>query len=800
MKTKIELTYGLPQKELVEKLYFHQRQSEVSERALGFYLLDMQRRNAFQPEKDAASWARKHLQGCNHPQKLIHLAKCLEELPQMAEAFSQAAVPWTKIREVARVASPEAEGVWLELARRSTSREIERAVVGVKRGDLPGQGLKARRVKYVERLTFSAAEKVIWGQAIRKIMGEIGKGATPVKAAIKIAHLALLTDPEGNVPGRKPHGWGLCTIVLHIGADGKRWIDTEEGRLEVDRETFEEIARSDVRTIEVKDIAGEGECPAIRFGERGKVAPEDRDRPVSPELKAAVLLRDGACVICQSREDLTPHHLDSHADGGKSDVTKLLTLCLSCQGRVHAGDLVLWIEEDGTVSARDREGVVVTKPRSAAEVLAEAGEECPLETLERRGTPEREAAPEVASETSELYSLDDLPSELSAAQWRALDGVIEWSPSQRTFLFHPEGLFRPEGESLFAEILAAAAKEPPREAVAPAAPGVRPGTFDDFVGQGRAVENLLFAARAAKARGEPLGHVILSGEPGLGKTTVARLLARECGSGLEEIVAGNIGDPHQLVSLLSRLPKGAFLLIDEIHALEKDCEECLYTAMDDGTVSVVLRQGARTRIVRVRLEPFTLVGATTRLGALCEPFRARFRIRERLEPYVDEDLAEVVVRAAGRMGTEASPEAAREVARRSKGTPREALRILERALDVTQLSEASSIESDHVVQAAERLGIDRHGLDPVERRAVKLLLRLGRPLGEEALAARVGVDRGTFHEVHEPWLERAGLIERTERGRVATEEARRLYGREAGADSGARSPGPSWILSSKLGP
>ena len=232
------------------------------------------------------------------------------------------------------------------------------------------------------------------------------------------------------------------------------------------------------------------------------------------------------------------------------------------------------------------------------------------------------------------------------------------------------------------------------------------------------------------------------------------------------------------------------VFVDEVHGLGKDCEEFLYGALDEGLVSVILRDGVRARPVRVRLEPFTLVAATTKLGALSEAFRSRFRLRERLEPYGEEDIAEVVVRAAARLGTAASPEAAREVARRSRGTPREAIRILERARDIAQLAMAPGIELAHVGHAAERLGIDERGLDRVEVAALQLLLALGRPLGIEALAARLGVDLETFRSVHEPWLERSGFIERTDRGRAATEEARKLYGAkaEAAAARGARGP------------
>jgi Holliday junction DNA helicase RuvB len=182
--------------------------------------------------------------------------------------------------------------------------------------------------------------------------------------------------------------------------------------------------------------------------------------------------------------------------------------------------------------------------------------------------------------------------------------------------------------------------------------------------------------------------------------------------------------------------------------------------------------------VRIRIEPFTLVAATTRVGALSAPFRSRFRHVERLEPYGEEEIATVVKGVAVRLGTVVSPEAAREVARRARGTPREAMRILDRARDVAQMSGVRWISLAHVGQAAERLGIDEHGLDRVEQAAVRLLIERGRPMGREALAARLGVDLETYRDVHEPWLERSDLVERTEAGRVATAKSRALYDEE----------------------
>jgi Holliday junction DNA helicase RuvB len=425
--------------------------------------------------------------------------------------------------------------------------------------------------------------------------------------------------------------------------------------------------------------------------------------------------------------------------------------------------------DKGRVTARDRDGNVVGEPRAAAEVLAGAGDDSPLETVVLQG--ERPAG-EVTPPRS---LLDDLPGELSAPEWRALEEIVEWSPGHGAFCL------RSDAEIFSAAELFKNARE--IEEAPSASPAHGPEKLGDFDGPSRVLDDLLLAARAARGRGEVLGHVLLSGLPGLGKTTLARRLARECGGGIEEVVAAGIRDPYQLVSLLVRLKPGQFLFLDEVHALDRACEESLYSALAERCVNVLLREHGRTRTLRVRLEPFTLVAATTRLGALSEPFRSRFAHRERLEPYSERELCELVTRAAVKLGTEATEEAAHEVARRSRGTPREAIRLLERSRDVAQVASSGEsahvvvkLDADHVVEAASRLGIDERGLGREEQAVIELLVGRGRPLGLAAIAARLGIDLDTLREVYEPWLERCGLTERTERGRVATEEARMLYG------------------------
>jgi hypothetical protein len=406
MKVTIELVHGLPEKELIERIHFHHRQGEVSDRALAFYLLEMQKSGIHRPLKDAAEWAWTHLRR-SRADKLVLLARYLEELPEIDAAFAAGEVPWTKVREIARVAMRETERKWLHLARTGTSREVEEAVSRAKRGDEPHRGFKARPPKYLWQLRLLGEEKAVVDKAMRKIGSEMPKGSTPARWLTEMSRRTL-SGQAGQAPGKKAASAFL--VVLHVGKDGKPWAETDEGRVEIDRAVVEEALREGARAIQVRDVEGAGVSTAIRFGERGKAAPEDRDETVSAELKEAVIARDGGCcVLCRCREDLSPHHLDSHAGGGKSAMHRLVTLCGRCHGAVHAGDIILRVEEDGSVTALDREGKEIGKILSAAEVLADAGEECPLETIAIRGEPSRS---EAGAGPPPLASLETLPSEL----------------------------------------------------------------------------------------------------------------------------------------------------------------------------------------------------------------------------------------------------------------------------------------------------------------------------------------------------------------------------------------------------
>ena len=305
---------------------------------------------------------------------------------------------------------------------------------------------------------------------------------------------------------------------------------------------------------------------------------------------------------------------------------------------------------------------------------------------------------------------------------------------------------------------------------------LRPATFGEFVGQKRAVENLRIALRAANGRGEPLDHVLLSGGPGLGKTSLARILAGELGTRLHAATGPALERPRDLVGLLTQLEDGDVFFIDEVHRTPVAVEEYLYTAMEDFTVDFTLDTGPNARILPLPLKRFTLVGATTREGLLSSPFRGRFGLVERLSPYPDEDLVLILNRSAGILEVTLGKDAAALIASRSRGTPRIANRFLRRVRDFAQVSGTNAINGSLAADALERLGVDHHGLEDLDRRVLACLAASTAPVGLKTISAAVGETEDTIEEVYEPHLLRSGFLQKTSRGRLITSAGRRAIG------------------------
>ena len=303
--------------------------------------------------------------------------------------------------------------------------------------------------------------------------------------------------------------------------------------------------------------------------------------------------------------------------------------------------------------------------------------------------------------------------------------------------------------------------------------GLRPKTLDEYIGQDSVKENIKMCIEAAKQRGDALDHVLLYGPPGLGKTTLSMIIAHEMGVNIRTTSGPAIEKPGDLAALLTNLEKGDVLFIDEIHRLSRQVEEILYPALEDYALDIIMGKGPAARSIRIELNKFTLIGATTRSGQLSAPLRDRFGIIERLELYKPEQLADIIQRSAVILGVPCDLDGARELACRSRGTPRIANRMLRRTRDYAQIMGDGRITKDIARFALDRLEIDDLGLDKLDRRMLKMIINGygGGPVGLQTLAAAIGEEAITLEDVCEPYLMQLGFISKTPRGRVATQLA-----------------------------
>jgi holliday junction DNA helicase RuvB len=312
---------------------------------------------------------------------------------------------------------------------------------------------------------------------------------------------------------------------------------------------------------------------------------------------------------------------------------------------------------------------------------------------------------------------------------------------------------------------------------------LRPRSFDEFVGQRSLVGNLQVYIQAARSREEPLDHLLLSGLPGLGKTTLAHVVSREMGVECRITSGPALVRPGDLAGILTNLARGDLLFIDEIHRLPAAVEEYLYSAMEEFAIDIMIDQGPSARSVRVPLQQFTLVGATTREGMLSAPFRSRFGLVERLDPYAPEELTRIATRTAGRLGIDIAPEAAELVALRCRGTPRICNRFVKRLRDFAQVEGDGAIGGEIAASGLARLGIDENGFQELDRRILAAMHRSGGPLGLKSIAAIVGEEDETVEDVYEPFLITHGWIVRTPRGRRLTPQGVEWAEEHVGASS-----------------
>ena len=308
--------------------------------------------------------------------------------------------------------------------------------------------------------------------------------------------------------------------------------------------------------------------------------------------------------------------------------------------------------------------------------------------------------------------------------------------------------------------------------------GLRPQRLDDFIGQSHVKENLKIFIEAAKLRGEPLDHVLFYGPPGLGKTTLAGIIANELGVDIKITSGPAIGRAADLAAILTNLDENDVLFIDEIHRLNRSVEEVLYSAMEDYVLDIVIGKGPSARSIRLDIAKFTLIGATTRAGSLSAPLRDRFGVIDKFEVYESDELINIIGRSASLLGVTADEDALHEMARCSRGTPRVANRILKRVRDFAQVSGKSHIDFETAQQSLSALGVDALGLEKLDREILDAIITRfnGGPVGIDTIAASIGEERITIEDAYEPYLIQQGLLYRTQKGRMATELAYKHLG------------------------
>ncbi len=575
----LELCAGLHPGEAERRLAQANRAGDMGARAVSFYLVDLADRGAHQELGFHCVVQYAETRFGIQPRttrEYLAIGRALDELPQIDRALREGRLFWSQTRLLARIATPETEAAWLEWAGHRTVRQIAAHVRQREKGDLPADPARRRihATTYKVEGRLNAIQWEIWNNARAKIEAETSQPVSDTEMIMQAAMQLLETRPDGSVPGRTPVNDAHYRVVVQVPADGgPAAVRTADGPVELD---------SDTRTASL--------------GDDEPVPLDQRDKPTPPKVRRKILKRDGfRCVCCGAKKNLTIHHKVWRRFGGPTAPGNLMTLCEDCHSLVHDRKLVIRGVVPDDLRFLDGDG------RPIASLGKEVLREMKVGARAPRPRP---------------VSFQDIPSDADIRWWAGHQHLLRWADRGGELEFTPGfPLEELPGDD-------AGARAPRHDKVA---------KLDDLVGQEQVVANLRRAVRAARPLGEPPPHILLYGPPGLGKTTLAHAVANELGSRFHGTSAPLLKEPGVLLRLLTSLGASDVVFLDEVHGLPDRVAEVLYEAMENGCLSLPIRCGMHQKTLRLRLPPFTLIGATTQEERLPAPLRSRFKVRQRLE-------------------------------------------------------------------------------------------------------------------------------------------------------------------------
>ncbi len=730
------------------------RFGEIGERVAGFYLAELAEKEGYVAFgcSSMKEFIETHLNRSeSRIRELMRIARGLRTLPVIDARFMAGRLNMGQVTPLIPIAVPETDEPWADHAEGRTAKQVRAATKGLQKGDLPET--KGRRriheptIKVGARL--SATKHEVWRRVRQKFEAMLGRPVSDGEILLALAQLFLCLRPDGTIPG-----WTQVNdrhYVVHVwprmDEDGNLELLTtgEDGEsVPIDLRELTTGVRPPFASEQVASSSAVDLVLSLDPENHGPVVPVDRrDVPTGDTLRAEVLFRDGyQCRKCGSRDNVTVHHRRWRSYGGKTERVNLVSLCEGCHSLVHARLLFVLGDPEGELQFFDHQGRPVGRPPRDPDVeVAVSVEPRPLVPAEPTRQP---------------MDLDHLPEEVDAEWWVRHEHLFAWTERQCELVLTP-----------------GVPNDAARRPVADGADAASLSGLGSLVGQRSVRERLEVAIAAARARGEQLGHVLFTGPPGLGKSSLARAVAGELGAPIAVLPAPHVRTPDALVRALVGLPRGGVVFLDELHALPARVGEVLYEAMDRGTLSVPVRQGVRARSLRVRVQPFTLVGATTDPLLLPRPLQSRFRVLE-LAFYEAGELQEIVTQAARSDGLELTPEGAERLARASRETPRRALMLLRSVRDEACVAGSSTADLSVVERALAREEVDLVGLKQGEREYLRVLEAAGGgPVGLKTVAAMLGRPEDQVETLLEPELLRQGYVRITPAGRVLASGGRR---------------------------